>query len=310
MDPELLKSISGLELKARLIVEGFVSGMHRSPFHGFSVEFAEHREYVPGDDTRFVDWKVYGKSDRYYIKQYEEETNLRCWILLDCSESMAYQGGAVRTVRSGGEAGGPSMSKIDYARHAAAALAYLVSQQSDAIGLCLFDDELRQVIPPASSAGHIRMLIQTLADVQTRGRTNIKDAIQHAAERLGRRGVVVIISDLLDSPDAVLSAIRRLRHQNHEVILFHLLDHEERTFPFERMIRFDGMEDMPTVTADPAALRLQYLKELDEFTRTIKHGCLGTGADFVPLDTRMQLDVTLSSYLASRSHKSGGRGKR
>ncbi len=289
LDPEVLKSISGLELKARLIVEGFVSGMHRSPFHGFSVEFAEHREYVPGDDVRFVDWKVYGKSDRYYIKQYEEETNLRCWILLDTSESMSFQSEA--------------MSKIDYARHCAAALAYLVSQQSDAVGLVTFDDEVREVIPPASSTGHVRMLIKTLAEAETRGRTDIRDAINHAAERLGRRGVVVIISDLLDSSDAVLSAIRRLRHQNHEVILFHLLDHEERTFPFERMIRFDGLEGMPTVTADPAALRLQYLKELEDFTRSIKHGCLGTGADFVELDTSMPLDVALSSYLASRSHR-------
>jgi len=296
LDPEVLKSISGLELKARLIVEGFVSGMHRSPFHGFSVEFAEHREYVPGDDIRFVDWKVYGKSDRYYIKQYEEETNLRAWILLDCSESMSFQSGA--------------MSKIDYARHAAAALAYLVSQQSDAVGLCLFDDELRDVIPPASSTGHVRMLIKTLAEAETRGRTDIKDAINHAAERLGRRGVVVIISDLLDSSDAVLSAIRRLRHHHHEVILFHLLDHEERTFPFERMIRFEGMEGLPTVSADPAALRLQYLKELDDFTRKIKHGCLGAGADFVSLDTSMPLDVTLSSYLASRAQRSSGGGRR
>ena len=289
LDPEVLKSISGLELKARLIVEGFVSGMHRSPFHGFSVEFAEHREYVPGDDVRFVDWKVYGKSDRYYIKQYEEETNLRCWILLDTSESMSFQSEA--------------MSKIDYARNCAAALCYLVSKQSDAVGLVTFDDEVRQVIPPASSSGHVRMLIKTLAETETRGRTDIRDAINHAAERLGRRGVVVVISDLLDSADAVLSAIRRLRHQNHEVILFHLLDHEERTFPFERMIRFDGMEGMPTITADPAALRLQYLKELEEFTRSIKHGCLGTGADFVALDTSMPLDVALSTYLASRSHR-------
>jgi len=296
LDPEVLKSIAGLELKARLIVEGFVSGMHRSPFKGFSVEFAEHREYVPGDDIRFVDWKVYGKSYRYYIKQYEEETNLRAWILLDCSESMSFQSGA--------------MSKIDYARHTAAALAYLISKQSDAVGLCLFDDEVRSVIPPASSTGHVRMLTQALAEAETRGRTDIRDSINHAAERLGRRGVVVIISDLLDSAEAVLAAIRRLRHHQHEVILFHILDHEERTFPFERMIRFDGMEGMPTITADPAALRLQYLKELDEFTRKIKHGCLASGADFVPLDTSMPLDVALSSYLASRAQRTPGGGKR
>ena len=170
LDPETLKSVSGLELKARLIVEGFVSGMHRSPFHGFSWN-SRNTVNTCRDDVRFVDWKVYGKSDRYYIKQYEEETNLRCWILLDTSESMSFQS--------------ESMSKIDYARHCAAAISYLVSQQSDAVGLVTFDDEVRHVIPPGSSSGHIRMLIQTLAEVETRGRTDIRDAINHAAERLG-----------------------------------------------------------------------------------------------------------------------------
>jgi len=288
LNPDVLKAISGLELKARLIVEGFVSGMHRSPFHGFSVEFAEHREYVPGDDIRFVDWKVYGKSDRYYIKQYEEETNLRCWILVDTSESMEY----------GGQSGG--MSKIEYARHAAAALAYLVTQQQDAVGLCLFDDELRTVMRPAASAGHLRSLIHRLAETPTGGRTGIGTAVNHAAEQIGRRGIVVLISDLLEQPDAILSAVRRLRHHNHEVILLHVLDHDERTFPFERMTRFEGMESMPAALADPAALRKQYLAELDGFTRTLRRGCLGTAADFVEIDTRTPLDVVLSSYLASR----------
>ena len=155
LDPEVLNSIASLELKARLIVEGFVSGLHRSPFHGFSVEFAEHREYVPGDDVRFVDWKVYGKSDRYYIKQYEEETNLRAWLFLDVSESMGYGSGA--------------MTKMEYARHMAAALAYLITQQQDAAGLCLFDSDLRTVVPPASSAGHLRALIHRLSEAEPRG---------------------------------------------------------------------------------------------------------------------------------------------
>ena len=289
--PEVLTTISGLELKARLIVEGFVSGMHRSPFHGFSVEFAEHREYVPGDDVRFVDWKVYGKSDRYYIKQYEEETNLRCWLLVDTSESMEY----------GGEGG--AMSKIEYARHAAASLAYLVTQQQDAVGLCLFDDDVRTIVPPATSTGHLRALIQRLAESPTGGRTGIGNAINRAAEQIGRRGIVVIISDLLEQPDEILKAVRRLRHKKHEVILLHLLDHDERTFPFERMTRFEGMEAMPQVMADPASLRKQYLAELDSFTRTLRRGCLGNAADFVEIDTRTTLDVALSAYLASRGKR-------
>ena len=267
LDPSVLNAIAGLELKARLIVEGFVSGMHRSPFHGFSVEFAEHREYVPGDDVRFVDWKVYGKSDRYYIKQYEEETNLRAWLLLDCSESMEYGGGP--------------MTKIDYARHVGAAIAYLVTQQQDAVGLVTFDSDVRTVLPPASSAGHLRTLIRHLAEAKTRGKTSLGDVVRKAAERIGRRGVIVIVSDLLDRPESILGAIRQLRHERHEVVLFHLLDTDERTFPFERMTRFEGLEEMPRVMADPAALRTQYLKELEGFTRAIKRGCLGNAADFV-----------------------------
>ncbi|MHC4547276.1 MAG: DUF58 domain-containing protein [Planctomycetota bacterium] len=289
MDPEVLKAISGLELKARLIVEGFVSGMHRSPFHGFSVEFAEHREYVPGDDVRFVDWKVFGKSDRYYIKQYEEETNLRAWIFVDVSESMEYGSGA--------------MNKIEYARHVAAALAYLIVHQQDAVGLCLFDDGVRSVLPPASSGGHLKVLIHQLEQAETRGKTGLGNAVMQAAERIGRRGVIVIISDLLEKTDSVLAAVRRLRHERHEVVLFHLLDRDERSFPFERMTRFEGMEELPHVMADPGALRTQYLKELDAFTRTMRHGCLGNAADFVQLDTSLPLDVALSSYLASRGKR-------
>jgi len=167
LDPEVLNSIAGLELKARLIVEGFVSGMHRSPFHGFSVEFAEHREYVPGDDVRFVDWKVFGKSDRYYIKQYEEETNLRAWLMVDTSESMEYGSGP--------------MTKIEYARHAAAALAYLITKQQDAVGLCLFDEDLREIPPPASSTGHLRRLVRMPAESGTGGKTGVEAAVGHAA---------------------------------------------------------------------------------------------------------------------------------
>jgi len=289
LDPEVLNSIAGLELKARLIVEGFVSGMHRSPFHGFSVEFAEHREYVPGDDVRFVDWKVFGKSDRYYIKQYEEETNLRAWLMVDTSESMEYGSGP--------------MTKIEYARHAAAALAYLITKQQDAVGLCLFDEDLREILPPASSTGHLRRLVRMLAESGTGGKTGVEAAVGHAAEQFGRRGVVIILSDLLAAADQVLDAVRRLRHRRHEVVLLHILDHEERTFPFERMTRFEGLESLPNVMIDPAALRTQYLKELDAFTRRLKKGCLGAGADFVEIDTKTTLDVVLSSYLASRGKR-------
>ncbi|MEE8105687.1 MAG: DUF58 domain-containing protein [Planctomycetota bacterium] len=286
LDPEVLNSIEGLELKARLIVEGFVSGLHRSPFRGFSVEFAEHREYVPGDDIRHIDWKVYGKSDRFYIKQYEEETNLRAWIFLDVSESMEYGSGA--------------MTKVDYGRHIAAALAYLIVQQQDAVGLVTFDSEVRSVLPAASSAGHLRTLLHALDTAEVGGETGVGDAVQRAAEQIGSRGVILLISDLFDSVDSILRAVRRLRQAGHEVVLFQLLDHDERHFPFERTVLFEGLEAFPNVLADSAALRTAYLEELAQFTHDLRRGCLGDRVDFVELDTSKPLDVALSAYLASR----------
>ena len=286
LDPEVLQGISRLDLKARLIVEGFVSGLHRSPFRGFSVEFAEHREYVPGDDVRHVDWKVYGKSDRFYIKQYEEETNLRAWIFVDVSESMEYGSGA--------------LSKIEYARTVAASLAYLIVRQRDAVGLCLFEQEVRRILPPASSTGHLSALVRALAETPTGGHTALGDVVHRTAEQLGGRGIIIIISDLLDETDSVLRAVRRLRHANHEVVLFHLLDRNERTFPFQRSTLFEGLEGYADITADPPALRQAYLQELDQFVRTLRRGCLGDQVDFVDLDTHQHLDVALSRYLASR----------
>jgi len=284
--PEVLNTVEGLELKARLIVEGFLTGLHRSPFRGYSVEFAEHREYVPGDDIRHIDWKVYGKSDRFYIKQYEEETNLRAWIFLDVSESMVYGEGA--------------MSKLEYARHVAAALAYLIVRQQDSVGLVLFDRKIRTLLPAAASPGHLRTLIHAIAEAEPEGDTALEEVVGLAAERIGRRGIVLVISDLLDRAESVLEAVRKLRHRNHDVVLFHLLDGDERTFPFERTTLFRGLERLPEVLLDPAALRTQYLRELDAFVKEIRRGCMADRADFVELDTRAPLDVALSTYLASR----------
>jgi uncharacterized protein (DUF58 family) len=201
------------------------------------------------------------------------------------------------------EYGSGAMTKIEYARHAAAALAYLITQQQDAVGLCLFDDDVRDVLPAASSTGHLRVLIHKLEEAKTGGVTGVQTAVRRVSEQIGRRGVVVILSDLIENADSVLGAVRQLRHHNHEVVLLHILDRDERTFPFERMTRFEGLESMPQVMADPAALRTQYLKELDTFTRTLRRGCLGTGADFVEIDTSTPLDVALSSYLASRGRR-------
>ena len=289
LDPKTLTKIGRLDIIARLVVEGFVTGLHRSPYHGFSVEFAEHREYVPGDDIKHIDWKVYARSDRYYIKQYEEETNLTATILVDGSESMKY--------RSSQEL----PSKLDYASYVAASLSYLILRQRDAVGLVTFDDEIRQFIPPASSPSHRNLIIDGLMQIEPRQRTSLGPVLHAMAERVRRKGLVIIISDLLDDPARILSGLRHFRHRKHEVIVFHVLDVAERTFPFDSMTRFNGLEALGEVVCDPGALRRAYLDELDEFVGQIRHGCRTDRIDYVPLDTSVPLDVALTSYLATRA---------
>jgi uncharacterized protein (DUF58 family) len=286
LDPKTLNKIAGLDLKARLIVEGFVSGLHKSPYHGFSVEFAEHREYVPGDDIRHIDWKVFGRSDRYYIKQYEEETNLVSYVLLDVSESMRYSGNG--------------MTKLDYGCHIAAALSYLVIQQQDSAGMVLFDDEVQAFMPASSNPSNLKEMLQKLAEIEARQKTDIGRVFHEIAERLGKKGLVVVISDLFDDPVRILAGLRHLRHRGHDVIVFHVLDHDEVTFPLERITMFEGLEDGPRVIADPRALRQGYLDEMNAFRRQVRRGCLGDRVDFVEMDTSTRLDVALSSYLARR----------
>ena len=280
-------------MKARAIVEGYVSGLHRSPFRGFSVEFAEHREYVPGDDIRFLDWKVFGKTDRLYIKRYEEETNLKAHLIVDCSESMTY---------STRDETGPS--KYDYARWAAAALGYLVTQQQDAAGLVLFDERVRKVLPAASSAAHLRNLIHELESTEVQENTGIGRALTEAAESLGRRGLTVLFSDLLDDEKEVLKGLRQLRQRGHEVLLFHILSDDELNFPFQRMTRFEGMEDMPTRVADPMALREGYLEEVRAFQKRLRRIATANRIDLIELSTSSNLGVVLAAYLAKRAARS------
>jgi uncharacterized protein (DUF58 family) len=291
LDPKVLNRVSRLDLRARLIVEGFVAGRHRSPYRGFSVEFAEHREYAPGDDLRYLDWKVYGKSDRLYVKQYEEETNLVATICLDVSTSMRYESAAKDT-----------LSKSDYAATVAASLAYLVIHQQDAASLVLFDDEVRESLPAGSQPVHLQRIL-ALADRYRGGpRTDLGRALGEVSETVRRRGLVVVVSDLLDDASKVLAGLRRLRSHRHDVVVFHVLDRDEATFPFDRMTRFEGMEDpAPELLCDARALRAAYLEGLEEFRRTVRAGCLAERIDYVPLDTGTPLDVALSGYLARRA---------
>jgi uncharacterized protein (DUF58 family) len=296
LDPKVLTKLSRLELKARLIVEGFIAGLHRSPFRGFSVEFAEHREYVPGDDIRHVDWKVYGRSDRYYIKQYEEETNLKAHILVDASESMAYPGAS-----GSAPAPGDGPSKFEYASWVAASLAHLILRQRDAVGLTLFDDRVRKTVPPSSSPGHLENLVAVLEEPGLSAKTNAGSVLHEFADRLKRKGLIIVISDLLDDVEQVKRGLRHLRHRGHEVIVFHILAHDELVFPFERLTLFEGLEGLPHKLAHPRTLRDAYLAELETNLTEVRRACRDDPIDYVRIDTEDKLDVALSSYLATRS---------
>ena len=296
LDPDVLVRITRLDLKARLIVEGFIAGMHKSPFHGFSVEFAEHREYVPGDDIKHIDWRVYAKSDRYYIKQYEEETNLRAHILLDVSESMSYASGGI--------------SKLEYGRYIAASLAHLLLEQQDSVGLALYDDAIRRHLPDSSHPSHKKLLLHELEACEASGKTQADRVFHELAERFHRRGMVIIISDLFDDPQRILAGLKHFRHKRHEVIVFHVLDPFEREFPFDQLTLFKGMEQFPQIFAEPRSLKNDYLEALREHSSILQRGCRQNRIDFVPLTTTDPLDVALSSYLAMRMSGINARGAR
>jgi len=290
--PAVLSRITGLELRARLVVEGFVSGQHRSPYHGYSVEFAEHREYVSGDDIRHIDWRVYGRADRYYIKQYEEETNLRTHILLDCSSSMRYP----EHERDG------RMTKFEYAATVAASLAFLLVHQGDAVGLMMFDNGVRADMPPASSMAHLRGLIAALETARLERPTEMKAVLDRLAGQLRRRSLVVLISDLLADPVQVTRALEQFRFNRHDVIVMHVLDQDERTFPFQDNVLFEGLEQPELqLFSDPQQLRAAYLEALDGFVRSLRDACIDHRIDYVGLSTGEGMDVALRQYLASRA---------
>lgn len=291
LDPLTLAKVRGLELQARLVVEGYLSGMHKSPYHGFSVEFAQHREYVPGDDIKHVDWKVYGRTGRYYLKQYEEETNLICWLLLDVSESMQYRSGAV--------------SKYDYACMVAAALAHLTLHQQDSVGLVTFDDQVRKFLRPSSQPSHLKDVIGVMNQGPAREKTRMAPLFHELAERIARRGLVIILSDCFDEIPDLLAGLQHLRYNRHEVVLFHVLDAAEIDFPFQEATLFLGLEEQPELLTDPRTLRAGYLEQVQNFIMELQRGCRGLNIDYVQLRTDTNLAVALSSYLAHRLARKG-----
>src|SRR6476660_7790452 len=287
LEPQTLARLHGLELRARRIVEGYVAGLHRSPYRGFSNEFAEHREYVPGDDLRYVDWKVFGKSDRFYLKQFEEETNLLCYLLLDTSESMQYKGPHA------------PLSKLAYAQCAAAALAYLVLHQRDAAGLVTFEQEIRQVIRPSSNPTQLKQLLHVMEEATAARKTRTGPIFHDLAERLSRRGIVVIFSDLFDDVESMLAGLKHLRHRRHDVIVMHILDPAELDFPFQQVTMFKGLEALGEVVTEPRSLQAAYKREIQAFVRRIRAGCRASQIDYVTIRTDEPLDAVLRTFLAA-----------
>jgi len=287
LTPQDLQAIARLEIVARLVVEGFCSGLHRSPHKGFSVEFRQHRSYVPGDEIRHIDWKVYGKTDRFYIREYEEETNLRATILLDKSGSMAYASGAV--------------AKFDYAVRVAACLAYLMLRQADGVGLVTFDQRVGEYVPPRSRAGHLRALLDVLQASKPGGETELGRIFHDLAPRLHRRGLLIVLSDCFGDVSELMSALAHFRHAHHEIIIFQILDRAELEFPFTQWTRFDCLELAGLCRlVDPVLLRKAYLENLNRFREDLRAGCHRHRIDLVPLATDRPYADALAHYLAIR----------
>ena len=293
LDPAVLAKIASLELRARMVVEGFITGLHASPYQGYSVEFAQHRPYVPGDEIKHVDWKVFARTDKFYLKQYQEETNLTAQIVLDASESMSF----------GSRAGASEWNKFEYARSAAASLGYLALQQQDSVGLTIFSRGVDQNLRPSNSPVHWRALLAAMDRSSDGAKTEIGAVLEEVAERMPRRGLVILISDCFDEAERVLRGLAHLRYRRHEVSVLHVLDPAELTFPFEQLTRFVGLEEHGDLLTDPRPLRKQYLEQLADFVGQLTRGCRDHHVDYRQMDTSVPLDLALSAYLAVRASR-------
>jgi uncharacterized protein (DUF58 family) len=292
LDSKTLDRIKRLDVRARLVVEGFITGQHRSPYHGFAVEFATHREYAPGDDIRHIDWKVWSKTDRLYIKEYEEETNLKCTIMLDASKSMRY----------GSPTPGEGWSKFDYAATGAASLAYLLQQQQDAVGLVTFNTKVVKNLPPSSHPNHLKLMLHELQETQPDDKTDVAHVFPELARQTRRRGMIVLFSDLFLDIPTLAESLKQFRLRRHEVILFHVMHDDELTFPFQDNTLFKGLEMPVQLHTEPRALRRSYLEAVEKFLDDVRKTCATTGVDYVLMNTKEPLDAVLGSYLTFR-HK-------
>lgn len=289
LDPAVIARLGSLELKARAIVEGFISGLHRSPFRGFSVEFAEYRPYLPGDDLATLDWKVYARSDRHFVRKFEEETNVECHLLVDVSRSMNFGTGA--------------MTKREYAATLAACLAYLMQRQRDAAGLLAFDNDVVRRVPSSARPGHLRALLAELDRLPEGRESDVAKPLERLAAALVRRGIIVLISDLLDDPARVIRGLELLRARGSDVVVFQVLDRAELTFPFEEAAEFRDLETGQEVLTRPAEVRGAYLASLDDMFARYTEAFGGAGIEYVRLDTHEPLDAALSTWLAARARR-------
>jgi len=287
IDPTVLASLDNLELRARVVVEGFINGLHKSPNRGFSVEFTDYRHYYRGDDMRHVDWKLYARSDKFYIKQYEDETNVRCYVVLDASASMNYSSGG--------------MSKLEYGRTLASALSYFIMRQRDAVGLITFDEKVRDYLPALCRQPHLIRILRTLSALEPGEGTNAVRPLSDLAMNLNRKSLVILISDMLEDEDSIIKTLQRLRSMGNDVIVFHVLDEAELNFTFMEATEFVDAETNETYITSPAAIRESYLKQLTDYLANCRKQCQSSGIDYCLLNTAQPLDAALSSYISRRA---------
>lgn len=312
LQPSVISKLANIELKAKFVVEGFIAGLHKSPYHGFSVEFAEHRQYMPGDDLKYLDWKVLGRTDRYYIKQFEEETNLKSYIIVDASRSMQF-----RSSESELSSGSPfskifrkkeqvkaavksSISKLEYSTYIAASLAVLMNFQKDAAGLVVYDESVKTFIPPKATSQNLKLILNQLAAIQPSGKTNTASALNLVAERIKRRGLVIIFSDLFDDQTAVINALKHFRYKRNEVIMFQVLDPAEMNFAIDSPTIFKDMETNQEMLSQPISVMNSYKDAVKEFIDNYKTACLSNNIDYVLLSTETPFDQALLGYLNKR----------
>ena len=290
LKPEVMRQVARLDLRAKFIIEGFISGLHASPFHGFSVEFSEHRKYSPGDNIADIDWSVYAKTDRFYVKKFQAETNLNGYLLIDLSGSMGY------TYRQ-------ELTKFEYAISLAAALGYLMIRQQDPVGLIAFDQKVSKSLAPKSRRSQLANILSMLAGLKPEGTTDIAKSLHQIASMLRHRSLVMLFSDLLGDFEPIKDALHRFRHSGHDLILFHILDEAEAKFPFENMVELEDNESHEKLLVDADGVKADYLEEVRAFRERYRHSCSRAGMDYVPLDTSMPFDKALTSYLLSRQSR-------